>query len=174
MDQKSYAVRSYLDEPKTPEEIRNEIDATRAALDRTVTEIEHRLQPRYLYEEAKSAAAGQMRRATGAARAAARSAAEQAVTFGYRTADRVRQSPTTTIGTAVGVVAALMLSWRGVQRMRRGRRVSGRMPAGFSTRPADRVQPVTNRNPRRRTRALGIVAAALGACGTYAARSRMR
>ena len=173
MDQKSYAVRSYLDEPKTPEQIRNEIDATRAALDRTVTEIEHRLQPRHLYEEARSAAADGMRRATGAARAAARSAAEQAVSFGYRTADRVRQSPTTTIGTAVGVLAALMLSMRGVQRMRR-RRVSGRMPAGFSTRPVHRVHPVPNRSSRRRTRALGIVAAALGACGTYAARSRLR
>jgi ElaB/YqjD/DUF883 family membrane-anchored ribosome-binding protein len=173
MDPKSYPVKSSAGEARTPEEIRNDIDATRAALDRTVTAIEHRLQPRHLYEDARSAAAERMRRASLAAREAARSTAERAVSLGYRTADRVRESPATAIGATVGVIVAVMVGMRGVRRLRQGRRAPrrGMRPDAASVRSGE-AQAVTNRSPWRRSAAIGVAAAALGACGSYAARSR--
>jgi ElaB/YqjD/DUF883 family membrane-anchored ribosome-binding protein len=127
MDSKSHAVRSPGDNTRTPEEIRAEIDATRAAMDRTVTEIEHRLQPAQMYENAKAAAAEGVRRAGESARDAARSAAEQTVAFGYRTADRVRQSPGMAIGLGLGAVVGILLTTRGIRRRRVRRRLSRRL-----------------------------------------------
>ena len=129
MDSKSHALRSSSEDTRTPEEIRAEIDATRAALDRTVTEIEHRLQPQHLLEEAKAAAADRVRRAGETARDAARNAAEQTMAFGYRTADRVRQTPAAAIGVAIGVLAGLFLTARGMRRVRRRRRLAHRLSA---------------------------------------------
>ena len=172
MDSKSHAVRSSGEDTRTPEEIRAEIDTTRAALDRTVTEIEHRLQPSHIVAEAKSAAADGLRRAGEAARDATRSCVEQTIALGYRTADRVKQSPGMSIGVAIGALAAVFLGSRGVQRMRRGRRPSvrrvsaSRMPAGFATGPAR-----ATRRPWKRSTIWGAAAAAL-ACSTYAARTR--
>jgi ElaB/YqjD/DUF883 family membrane-anchored ribosome-binding protein len=177
MDSKSHALRSSEDETRTPEEIRAEIDATRAALDRTVTEIEHRLQPRHLFDEAKAAAADGVRRAGESAKDAARSAAEQTVALGYRTADRVRQSPGTAIGVLIGAVAAVFLSTRGVQRLRRRRRLVHRLASAQlpASRMAD-ASTLPRRRPLRRgwrrSTMWGAAAAALGACGTYAARRR--
>jgi hypothetical protein len=129
MDPKPHAVKSSGEDTRSPEEIRAEIDATRAALDRTVTEIEHRLQPQHLLEEAKTAAAATVRRASESAKDTARNAAEHAIAFGYRTADRVRQSPGLSIGVAVGALAAVFLARLGVQRRRRRRSLARRLAA---------------------------------------------
>ena len=175
MDSKPHAMRSSDEDTRTPEEIRAEIDATRAALDRTVTEIEHRLQPQHLLDGAKAAAADGVRRAGEAAKDAARTAAEQTVAFGYRTADRVRESPGSAIGVAIGVLAGLFLTTRGMRSVRRRRRLSHRLAAMQTSAPAMGTSPRTLVRPRRlwrRSAVLGV-AAALGACSTYAARRRM-
>ena len=175
MDSKPHAMRSSDEDTRTPEEIRAEIDATRAALDRTVTEIEHRLQPQHLLDDAKAAAADRVRRAGEAAKDAARTAAEQTGAFGYRTADRVRESPASAIGVAIGVLAGLFLTARGMRSVRRRRRLSHRLSAiqtsapGMGTSPGTLARP---RRPWRRSAVLGV-AAALGACSTYAARRRL-
>ena len=175
MDSKPHAVTTSDADTRTPEEIRAEIDATRAALDRTVTEIEHRLQPQHLLDDAKAAAADRVRRAGEAAKDAARTAAEQTVAFGYRTADRVRESPGSAIGVAIGVLAGLFLTTRGMRSARRRRRLSHRLSAIHTAAPQTMgTSPrtlVRARRPWRRSAVLGV-AAALGACTTYAARRR--
>jgi ElaB/YqjD/DUF883 family membrane-anchored ribosome-binding protein len=177
MDSKSHELRSTREDTRTPEEIRAEIDATRAALDRTVTEIEHRLQPQQLFEDAKSAAAEGVRRVGETAKDAARHAAEQTVAFGYRTADRVRQSPGMAIGVAVGVLAGLFVTTRGARHRRYRRRLAHRLsslqtPTSTAPPTAGMRRPQPRRRAWRRKTILGAAAAALGACGTYAARRR--
>jgi ElaB/YqjD/DUF883 family membrane-anchored ribosome-binding protein len=182
MDQESHVMSSDQD-PRTPEQIRMDIDNARAALDRTVTELEGRLQPRHLYEEAKSAAAARMRQAGTAARDAARRGAEQAMALGYRTADRVRESPGMTLATVAGVGAAIALTVWGMNRRRASRPMRAsttpqQLPFTYGAtrtrKPAsmgDRSAIAGHRHPLwRRPAVLGATLAALGACGSYLTR----
>jgi len=181
MDQESHVMSSHEDS-RTPEQIRMDIDHTRAALDRTVTELEDRLQPRHLYEEAKSAATVRVRQASTAARDAARRGAEQAMAFGYRTADRVRESPGTTLAAIAGAGAAIALAMWGMKRRRTSRQMRAPMrppqpPFAYGANPVRR-SPDMNDRPRM-TRARkpmwrrpGVWGAALAALGTCAGRRR--
>ena len=189
MDQESH-VMSADEDPRTPEQIRMEIDNTRAALDRTVSELEDRLQPRHLYEEAKSAATARMWDATTKARDAARRGAEQAMALGYRTADRVRESPATTMAAVVGAGAAIALTLWGMKRRRTPHRMRAPMslqpPFAYGANPVRRPSSSLSRNARprmmttrarrpmwRRPGVVGAALAALGTCSTYAMRRRV-